>query len=101
MWYGIAFFTMYTNRSYIIQVFAEGSTSRGKLKTIARTMVGIFYSSILVADEVFVGNQLEEQGIIQRQVENVLEGGVYLEGPKDAEVYYPSFSSCNNFLISS
>jgi len=84
---------MFTDRPYIIQVFAKGSTSRGKLKTIARTMVGIFYSSILVAEDFSVGNQLEEQSIIQRQVENVLEDGVYLEGPKDLEVHYPKSST--------
>jgi len=54
---------------------------------MARDIVERCYSNILdVAD--FHGNQLEYQSIIKRQVEDALNGGVYLEDGIDAEVIF-------------
>jgi len=49
-------------------------------------MVGVYYSKTLVAEGFLAGNQLEEQSIVQRQVEDILQDGIYLQGPQDANV---------------
>lgn len=67
-------------------MFSEGSTARGKLKSISKAMVGVYYSKTLVAESFLGGNQLEEQSIVQRQVEDILQDGIYLQGPQDANV---------------
>jgi len=67
------------------QVFDAASAFRGRLKTFSRQVVLSAYSNILGVED-FMGNQLEEQGIVMAQVANALKGAKYLEGPRDAEV---------------
>lgn len=53
---------------------------------IARDIVQGSYTNALDVHGFTCGNQLEYQSIIQRQVEDILKKGKFLEGGTDSEV---------------
>jgi hypothetical protein len=66
-------------------VFAEGSTYRGRLKSIARNIVASEYRAYL--DPKFTGgNQAELYNIVKENVAKLLSKGFFLQGGKDEDV---------------
>lgn len=70
------------------QVFNAATQARGALKTKAREIVAGAYAHALTAHDFIDGNQLEEQGIIKRQVADILQEAKFLEGGIDAQVCF-------------
>jgi hypothetical protein len=68
-------------------VFDAATAARGRLKTLAKDAVQRYYSKLLDVEGFEHGSQLEYQSIIKTQVENALEGGSFLEGGVDANVF--------------
>lgn len=81
-------------------MFDAATAARGRLKTMAKDFVDRYYSKTLHVEDYEGGNQLEYQLIVKTQVENVLNGGSFLEDGVDAEVLIFILAFGNSLLNS-
>jgi hypothetical protein len=66
------------------QIFEEGSTFRGKLKRIARSITEHYYN--LHGEQDITQGQAEYAEAVGAKAKNLLDSGRYLQGEKDEQV---------------
>jgi hypothetical protein len=80
--------------SFQLQIFKEGATFRGRLKTIAHHEVEKSFRDELHPPDNEIQSQRELKYIIERNVGDLLSGGKFLMGGKDNAVsHYINFYS--------
>lgn len=72
-----------------LKVFNEGSTFRGKLKTVGRSYIHRFYNDELHPTS--EGNQLQVEVDIMGNVADLLNGCEFHKNGKDSEVSRPQY----------
>ena len=91
------FWSSNENSSTHLQVFEEGTTSRGRMKTTARDVVRLFYKDDLYPDLDFCHNSAQLEELVADNVKKLLKDSRFHIGLKlDAQV---NPLLCHSFCI--
>jgi hypothetical protein len=75
-----------------LQIFEDGASYRGRLKTMAREVVKFYYKDAFNSDIEHCHNSDQRDNAISKKIKKLIDESLFLQGPPDIEVNSsPSF----------